>query len=98
MALGRDEAAVREWSLALDDDPEDPGPTWDGPGPDPAPTPRPSPADLEEAADWAADNPMLLPRITAAYALCLGSRPDRFPQWLALARRAWSGWIASVRS
>src|SRR5439155_9229208 len=24
MALGRDEAAVRDWSLALDDDPEDP--------------------------------------------------------------------------
>ena len=35
--------------------------------------------DLEQAADWAADNPMLLPRITAAYAVCLGSQPGRFP-------------------
>ena len=33
MALGRDEAAVRDWSLALDDDPEDPRLISDGPGP-----------------------------------------------------------------
>ncbi len=99
MALGRDEAAVRDWSLALDHDPEDAA----------AYLGRAralirlrlhvrARSDLEEAAVWAAENPTLLPRITAAYALCLGSRLDRFPRWLGLARRAWSGWIASVRS
>jgi tetratricopeptide (TPR) repeat protein len=99
MALGRDEAAVHDWSLALDEDPENPE----------AYLGRARTlirlrlhdralVDLEQAVVWAADHPMLLPRITAAYALCLGSRPDRFSRWLGLARRAWSGWIASVRS
>jgi tetratricopeptide (TPR) repeat protein len=99
MALGRDEAARREWSLALDNDPEDAeaylGRAWalirlrlhDR-----------ALFDLEQADVWAAENPMLLPRITAAYALCLGSRPDRFPRWLSLARRAGSAWLATVRS
>ncbi len=99
MALGQDEAAVRDWSLALDEDSENPE----------AYLGRARAfirlrlhdralVDLEQAVVWAADHPRLLPRITAAYALCLGSRPDRFPRWLGLVRRAWSGWIASVRS
>src|SRR5262249_52938873 len=69
MALGQDEAARREWSLALDNDPEDAeaylGRAWalirlrlhDR-----------ALFDLEQADVWAAENPMLLPRITAAYA------------------------------
>jgi eukaryotic-like serine/threonine-protein kinase len=99
MALGRDEAAVRDWSLALENDPEDAEAYL---GRARALIRRRlhdrARRDLEHAVVWAADNPTLLPRITAAYALCLGSRPDRFPRWLGLARRAWSGWIASVRS
>jgi hypothetical protein len=98
MALGRDEAAIRDWSLALDDDPEDPG----------AYLGRARArirlglqhralADLEQAADWATDHPMLLPRITAAYALCLGSQPDRFPRWVRLFRRTWATWMAAAR-
>jgi serine/threonine protein kinase/tetratricopeptide (TPR) repeat protein len=98
MALGRDEDAVRDWSLALDDDPENPE-AYLGRArarirlrfPDRALV------DLEQAAVWAGDNPTLLPRITATYALCLGSRPDRFSRWLILARRAWSLWIAATR-
>jgi len=99
MALGRDEAAVRDWSLALDDDPEDPE-AYLGRARALIRLGRHDRAlvDLEQAADWAADNPMLLPRITAAYAPCLGARPDRFPRWLRLARHAWSAWIASARS
>ena len=99
MALGRDEAAIRDWSLALDDDPEDPG----------AYLGRARAlirlglrqralGDLEQAADWAADHPMLLPRITGAYALCLGSQPGRFPRWMRLVRRTWSAWIAAARA
>jgi tetratricopeptide (TPR) repeat protein len=97
-ALGRNEAARQDWSLALDYDPEDPqaylGRAWAlirlG---------RPNRAlvDLEQAAAWAGDHPRLLPRITAAYALCLGARPDRLPRWLGLAHRAWSSWIATAR-
>jgi tetratricopeptide (TPR) repeat protein len=99
MALGRHEAAVRDWSLALDDDPEDPE-AYLGRAQALIHLRRLDRAlvDLEQAADWAADNPTLLPRITAAYAGCLGARPDRFPRWLRLARRAWSAWIASARS
>jgi len=99
MALGRDEAAVRDWSLALDADPEDPE-AYLGRARALIRLRRPDRAlvDLEQAADWASDNPILLPRITAAYALCLGSRPDRFPRWLRLARRSWSAWIAAARS
>jgi len=99
MALGRDEAALRDWSLALDADPEDPE-VYLGRARALIRLGRPDRAlvDLEQAADWAADNPILLPRITAAYALCLGSRLDRLPRWLRLARRAWSAWIETARS
>jgi hypothetical protein len=98
MALGRDEAARQDWSLALENDPEDPqaylgrARTLIRLG-----LPNRALVDLEQAAVWAADNPRLLPRITAAYAQCLGSRPDRFPRWLALAQRAWSTWIRTAR-
>ncbi|HZW31247.1 MAG TPA: protein kinase, partial [Isosphaeraceae bacterium] len=98
MALGHDEAARRDWSLALEKDPEDPE-AYLGRARTLIRLGRPNRAlvDLEEAAVWVADNPRLLPQITAAYALCLGSRPDRFPRWLSLAQRAWSTWIATAR-
>jgi serine/threonine protein kinase/tetratricopeptide (TPR) repeat protein len=97
MALGRDDAAVRDWSLALDDDPEDPE-AYLGRATALIRLRRHDRAlvDLEQAADWAADNPRLLPRITAAYAVCLISRPDRFPRWVRLARRAWSAWLTGA--
>ena len=91
MALGRNEEAVLEWSLALDDDPEDPRlylgraralillRRWDR-----------ALADLGQAADWAGDHPALLTRIVLTSAMCLPARPDRFPQWLTQARRALS--------
>jgi eukaryotic-like serine/threonine-protein kinase len=98
MALGRDEAAIRDWSLALDDDPEDPGAYLGraralirlG-------LHRRALGDLEQADYWAADNPLLLQRITGSYALCLGSQPGRFPRWMRLVRRTWSAWIAAAR-
>jgi tetratricopeptide (TPR) repeat protein len=96
-ALGRDEKAVEEWSLALADDPEDPRlylgrarallrrRLWDR-----------ALADLEQAAEWAGENPGLLARITLDYAACLPGRPARFPRWLAHARHARSAWTASA--
>jgi serine/threonine protein kinase/Tfp pilus assembly protein PilF len=98
-AIGQDEAAVREWSLALETDPEDPE-AYLGRARALMRLRRTDRAlvDLEQAADWAADTPILLPRITTAYAICLGSRPDRFPRWLRLARRAWSASTAMPRS
>jgi tetratricopeptide (TPR) repeat protein len=94
-ALGRDEEAVMEWSLARDDDPEDPRlglgracalirlRRWSR-----------ALADLDEAADGAGDHPALLVRITLNAAACLPARPDRFPQWLAQARRTFAALCA----
>jgi len=98
MALERNEEAVRDWKTAIDDDPEDPQAyfgraramlrlgLYDR-----------ALVDLGQAIDWAADNPSLLTRITITYACCLGSRPDRLPRWLALVRRTWSTWLATLR-
>ncbi|MGO9923982.1 MAG: protein kinase domain-containing protein [Isosphaeraceae bacterium] len=95
MALRRDEDAVREWTNALDDDPEDPQAYLGR-----ARAMRRlglcdrALVDLGQAVDWASDNPLILTRITIAYAGCLASRPDRLPRWLALVRRTWSTWFA----
>jgi tetratricopeptide (TPR) repeat protein len=99
MALGRHEAARQDWSLVLDNDPEDPE-AYLGRARSLIRLRRPTRAlaDLEQATYWAADNPRLLLRITAAYALCLGSRPDRFHRWLGLVRRAWSTWSAAAQA
>jgi hypothetical protein len=95
MALGRDEEAVVEWSLAREDDPEDPRlclgraraltrlRRW-----------ARALADLDEAADWAGDHPALLVRITLTTAAYLPARPDRFPQWLAQVRRTFAALCA----
>ncbi len=98
-AIGRDEAAFSDWSLALDADPEDPE-AYLGRARSLIRLRRIDRAlvDLEQAADWAANNSVLLPRITSAYALCLPARPDRFPRWLRLALRAWSAWVNTAQS
>jgi hypothetical protein len=99
MTLGRDEEAVREWTLARDDDPEDPRlylgraralirlRRW-----------ARALADLDEAADRAGDHPALLVPITLAAAAYLPARPDRFPQWLAQARRTFAALCARCAS
>jgi tetratricopeptide (TPR) repeat protein len=87
-ALGKFEAAVDEWSLALRRDPELPEAflgralaqmqlaRWDM-----------ALADLEQAAAWAHSDPRTELLIIAAYWDCVKNRLDRLPRWLALARR-----------
>ncbi len=98
MALGQDEAAVREWSLAVENDPEDPQAYL---GRAMALLRRglrdQAQVDLEQAADGAANRPALLARIAVTYASCLGSSPERLPRAFALARRAWSAWVATAQ-
>jgi tetratricopeptide (TPR) repeat protein len=91
MALGRGGEALEEWSLALEEDPEDPRlylgraraliglRRWDR-----------ALADLEQAADWAVGNPGILFRISLASTVCLPALPARIPHWLAHVRRAWA--------
>jgi len=88
VALGRGDAAVAEWSLALRRDPELPEAylgraraqmglaRWDL-----------ALADLEQAASWANADPGIELGIVVAYFRCLTSRPDRLPRWRALAHR-----------
>jgi tetratricopeptide (TPR) repeat protein len=95
MALGQPDAAVRDWTLALKDDRDDPqlylgraraflrlGLV------------NRALADLEQAADWASDNPRLLTEIALAHAACLGARPDELARWFTHAGRACSAWTA----
>ena len=93
MAVGKYDAAVRDWSLALDEDAEDPE-AYLGRATALIKLDRADRAlvDLDQAADWAAGSPILLARITARYAVCLGARPDRLSRWLRLVRRTWSAW------
>jgi tetratricopeptide (TPR) repeat protein len=98
LALGRDEAALREWTATLEYDPEDPEAylgratarvrigLYDG-----------ALLDLGQAVDWAGDNASLLARIAITYAGCLGARPDQFPRWFALLRQTSSTWLALAR-
>ena len=95
MALGQLDAALRDWKLALEDDPDDPqlyvGRAWtfwrlgliDR-----------ALVDLEQAADWASDNPRLLTEIALAHAACLSRRPEQWTRWFTHARRAWNAWTA----
>ena len=88
VALGRVEAAVQEWSLALRRDPELPEAylgrarahvklrQWDM-----------ALADLEQAASWAHSNPRIELGIVSTYFQCLDQRPDRRPRFVALALR-----------
>jgi serine/threonine protein kinase/predicted Zn-dependent protease len=98
MALGQDQAALRDWTLAFEYDPEDPE-VYLGRALALFHLGRLDqvPIELEKAADWATDRPGLLARITLNYARCLGSSSSRLPRFLALARRAWSAWMASAK-
>ena len=88
MALGRNRAALEDWSRALAYDPEDPraylgrARTFSRLG-----QVEHAMADLERAAGWAGERAELLAPITLAYAACLAERPGRLPRVLALGRR-----------
>jgi tetratricopeptide (TPR) repeat protein len=89
-ALKRYDDAMNDWSLAAEFDPEDPR-IYQGRARSllrMGLTDR-ALVDLEQAADWAADNPALLAPITLTYASCLAARPDRFPRVIQLGRRTW---------
>jgi serine/threonine protein kinase/predicted Zn-dependent protease len=82
------ERAVQEWSLVLRADPELPEAflgraraqirlrRWNQ-----------ALADLRQAVTWAHSDPWIELKILGAFARCLPENPDRFPRWLALARR-----------
>ena len=92
VALGRDRQAVEAWSSALNEDPDDPESFlgraqsmrrlgyWEN-----------ALADLERAAERAADGSRLIARVTLVELACLTARPDRLPRLLQLARRALIG-------
>ena len=87
-AVGRDMAALREWSLALRNDPDLPAAylgrarlairlkDWDL-----------ALADLEQAAAWAQSDPPTELAIAAEYLKCLPTHPNRFGRWLVLSTR-----------
>jgi tetratricopeptide (TPR) repeat protein len=95
MALGQFDAAARDWKLALNDDPDDPQ-LYLGRARSFARLGLVDRAlvDLEQAADWASDNPRFLTEIALAHAACLSRRPDRLARWFTHARRACSAWTA----
>jgi Flp pilus assembly protein TadD len=100
MALGQFDAAVRDWKLALDDDPDDPQ-FYLGRARAFSRLGRVDRAlvDLEQAADWASSNPRLLTEIALAHAACLGRRPDQLARWFTHARRAWNAWtVCAIRT
>jgi serine/threonine protein kinase/Tfp pilus assembly protein PilF len=88
-ALGNAELAVRDWSLALRYDPEDPRAflgraraflqlqRWDN-----------ARADLEQATVWTDDWASLGWQIVVGYLRCLPARPEQLPRVIAVARRA----------
>jgi tetratricopeptide (TPR) repeat protein len=91
LALGEPDEAIRDGSLALAYDPDDPRAYlgraraflrlrhWDQ-----------ALADLEQAAGWADGQPRLLMEIALAYARCLPHRPQRLSRVLGLVRQAWA--------
>ena len=101
VALGKFEAALQEWSLALRRDPELPEAylgrarahvklrQWDM-----------ALADLEQAATWARSDPRIEIGIVSAYFQCLKDRPDRLRRFLTLAVQTARDWcaLAAIRS
>ncbi len=93
-ALEAPASALAEWSQALNEDPQNPelflgraldslrSGQW-----------HLALADLEDAAQHAADHPAILSRITLAYAACLPARPNRLPRVLMLARQSARSWL-----
>jgi serine/threonine protein kinase/Tfp pilus assembly protein PilF len=88
LALGQAESAIRDWTLALEYDPEDPRAflgraraflqlaEWDH-----------ARADLEQAAAWTDDWSGLGLQIVLGYARCLPARREQLPRVLALTAR-----------
>ena len=91
LALGNADHAVRDWTIALTHDPEDPRAflgraraflrlgRWDN-----------ARADLEQAAAWTDDWASLGLPIVVGYLRCLPARPEQLSRVIALARRAFS--------
>jgi serine/threonine protein kinase/tetratricopeptide (TPR) repeat protein len=91
LALGDAEGAVRDGSLALAHDPDDPRAylgraraflrlrQWDQ-----------ALADLEQAVGWTDNEPRLLVAIALAYARCLPAHPEQLSRVVALLRQAWT--------
>ena len=100
VALGRNEEAVYEWTVALKRDPELPQAylgraqcyvrllIWDR-----------ALADLEQAAAWSYGDLRLQMGIMLTYAKCLQERPDHLTRWLLLLERtARQGWDMLTRT
>jgi tetratricopeptide (TPR) repeat protein len=95
MGLGRAEDAASAWSDALAGDPEDPFAylgrarsmrrlgLWEN-----------ALADLERAAERAAEGSPLLVRVTLDYLDCVPARPDRLHRVAGLVRRNLLGWFS----
>ena len=91
LSLGNAEQALRDWTIALTNDPEDPRAflgraraflrlgRWDN-----------ARADLEQAAAWTDDWATLGLPIVVGYLRCLPARPEQLPRAIALTRRALS--------
>jgi serine/threonine protein kinase/Tfp pilus assembly protein PilF len=89
LALGDTRGALRDWTLALAHDPEQPRAfvgralaylrlhQWDQ-----------ALSDLEHASDWAVDQPGLSTRIALISTRWIPGRPDQLPRVAALVRRA----------
>ena len=98
-ALGRTEAAIQEWSLALRRDPELPEAylgrarahiklrQWEM-----------ALANLEQAAAWAHSDPRIELEIAGAYFQCLAKHPDRLPRFVDPGHAPWRHPIPLVRS
>jgi tetratricopeptide (TPR) repeat protein len=96
-ALGRSEAAIQEWSLALRRDPELPEAylgrarahirlrQWEM-----------ALANLEQAAAWAHSDPRIELEIAGAYFQCLAAHVNRLPRFLALTHRAVTDFWSSL--
>ncbi|SIO46497.1 Serine/threonine protein kinase [Singulisphaera sp. GP187] len=91
LALGDPRGALRAWTDALNDDPEDPHAYFGRAKaylqlrqPDLALT------ELEQASGWAGDQPGLNLALTLTSVRCLPGRPNQTPRVLALVRRAWT--------
>jgi tetratricopeptide (TPR) repeat protein len=97
MANHRYEAAVDQWTQALKDEPDNPQ----------AFLGRARAllhlglvdralADLEQAAEWSADDPVVLAKVAITYARALPGRPQRLRRWLHQVCRVYESWRGPV--
>jgi tetratricopeptide (TPR) repeat protein len=91
LALGAAEQAVRDGSLALAYDPDDPRAYLGRARAFLRLNQRDQAlADLEQAAGWADGEPRLLVSIALTYLRCLPTHPEQLPRVVALLRQAWT--------